>query len=249
MPKYVQVFGRLGNKTTDLKFFKHLVGTEYEIIVEPFCGSCAFSLNLFPDCEKYDYHFNDLDEDLFILLNNINEYLEFEKRIHEQFEEFRKENHEHFSHTWLNTVKNIDSKFTKIFVNKYFIRGSLFKHKTNFNVNPNHINIFDKATKTNVNYKQVMEMYKDNDKALLFLDPPYLFSNNSSYIPQADDTDSTDIIIYILEYLRVCKCHVILIINDLKILRYLFKDFIKSDYTRVYQLTSKKMKHIVITNY
>ena len=100
--------------------------------------------------------------------------------------------------------------------------------------------MFKKANKTNVNYKQVMEIYKDNDKALLFLDPPYLFSNNSSYIPQADDTDSTDIIIYILEYLRVCKCHVILIISDLKILRYLFKDFIKSDYTRVYQLTNKK---------
>ena len=157
-----------------------------------------------------------------------------EKRIHQQFEEFKQENHEHFSKTWLNTVKNIDSKFTKLFVNNFFIRGCWFKHKTNFNVNPNHINIFDKATKTNVNYKQVMEMYKDNDKALLFLDPPYLFSNNSSYIPQADETDSTDIIIYILEYLRVCKCHVILIINDLNILRYLFKDFIKSDYTRVY---------------
>ena len=84
---------------------------------------------------------------------------------------------------------------------------------------------------------------------LFFLDPPYLFSNNSSYCPQNTDTDMTDIVIYIHEYLQTCKCKVMMIINDLKLLRWIFKDNVKTQYNRTYQLSKKNMDHLVITNF
>ena len=59
----------------------------------------------------------------------------------------------------------------------------------------------------------------------------------------------TSILLDILELLKNAKCKVMLIINKLNILEYLFKDFIRGEYIRIYQNTKKKMKHLIITNY
>ena len=45
------------------------------------------------------------------------------------------------------------------------------------------------------------------------------------------------------------KCKIMLIINKLDILVYLFKDYIKGEYERIYQLSKKKAVHLIITNY
>ena len=84
-----------------------------------------------------------------------------------------------------------------------------------------------------------MEFCKNDENAFVCLDPPYLCSINSGYIPQNDRTDMTHIIVYIKEYLETCKCKVMLIINKLKLLEYLFEDFIKGSYNRIYQLSKK----------
>ena len=75
------------------------------------------------------------------------------------------------------------------------------------------------------------------------------FSDNSAYSSQTIETDMTKIIVDILEYLPVCKCKVMLIINKLHILSYLFEDFIKGEYIRTYQLSKKKAVHLIICNY
>ena len=85
-----------------------------------------------------------------------------------------------------------------------------------------------------------MVKYHDDDNAFVFLDPPYLFSDNSSYIPQNVENDMTDIVVYIHEFLKTCKCKVMLIINKLSLLEYLFKDYIKGEYLRIYQIGKKK---------
>ena len=72
-----------------------------------------------------------------------------------------------------------------------------------------------------------MELYKNVENAFVFWDPPYLFSDNSGYIPQNEETDMAHIIVYIKEYLETCKCKVMLIINKLNLFEYLFEDYIK----------------------
>ena len=94
-----------------------------------------------------------------------------------------------------------------------------------------------------------MEQYRWDEEAFVFLDPPYLFSDNSGYYPQNDDSDMTDIIVFILDFFASCSCKVMLIINDLKILRYVFRDHIKGDYMRTYQIGKKKARHLIIANY
>ena len=101
--------------------------------------------------------------------------------------------------------------------------------------------ILNNSKFTNEDYKTILEQYKNNEDAFIFLDPPYLFSDNTGYIPQSIDKDATYMLPYILEYLKSAKCKVMLIINKLGILEYLFKDFIKDEYRRVYQLSNKKV--------
>ena len=59
----------------------------------------------------------------------------------------------------------------------------------------------------------------------------------------------TQIVVDISEYLRVCKCKVMLVINKLNILSYLFSDYIKVEYEKIYQLGKKKAMHLIICNY
>ena len=61
------------------------------------------------------------------------------------------------------------------------------------------------------NYRDIFEQYEFNDKAFLFLDPPYLLSENSTYIQQDDEKDMTSILIDIFEFLKTCTCKVMLI--------------------------------------
>ena len=49
----------------------------------------------------------------------------------------------------------------------------------------------------------------------------------------------TQIVVDILEYLRVCKCKVMLVIR-LNILSYLFKDCIKGELEKIYQLSKEE---------
>ena len=40
-----------------------------------------------------------------------------------------------------------------------------------------------------------------------------------------------------------------LIINRINIIEWDFKDFVKGAYARIYQLSNKKMDHLIISNY
>jgi site-specific DNA-adenine methylase len=125
----------------------------------------------------------------------------------------------------------------------------MFKPLKNKNYDENEKQILINSLFTNNDYINIFNQYKDDDKAFLFIDPPYLFSDNSGYFPQNEKKDMTAIILDILELLKSGKCKVMLIINKLNILEYLFKDFIKGEYSKIYAITKKGMKHLIITNY
>ena len=145
---------------------------------------------------------------------------------------------------------DMDKHIHDYIINNIFVRGNMFKDIKNFdNFNQIEKNILDNALITNLDYTEVFKTYKDDPNAFLFLDPPYLFSDNSNYASQVRDTDMTQIIIDILEFIKYCKCKVMLIINKLNLLEYLFKDNIKGEYLRIYQISKKRAKHLVISNY
>ena len=166
-----------------------LLGTVGTTPTVPKGGSCAMTLTLFADHTKYRYHFNDLDPHLFAVLSNVNGYLEFKADVIQMYNDFNRDHsiestdrHPHLAKLWKSTAQSIDSPFTNFYVNEKFIRSALFKISKD-NPDMNHVAIFEKATKTHEDYKIVMEQYRWDEEAFVFLDPPYLFSDNSGYYP------------------------------------------------------------------
>ena len=90
-----------------------------------------------------------------------------------------------------------------------------------------------------------MNKYKDNNKAFIFLDPPYLISCNSFY---------QDAKLNIYEYLSIhtidkMKCKVLLCLEDNWIINLLFKKYITMKYDKIYQMTKKKTTHLIMDNF
>ena len=98
----------------------------------------------------------------------------------------------------------------------------------------------------------------------MFLDPPYMFSDNSGYekyfmddnnFDKKDFTinkyDSTKMIIDIYELFKdeKTKCKIMFIINKLYFIEWLFNGYIKGSYVKTYQVGKKKETLLIITNY
>ena len=104
----------------------------------------------------------------------------------------------------------------------------------------NHNNITlscDEAT-------NIIEKYKNDEDALIFMDPPYMLEYNKMY---------HDSRVNIYEYLynnqiSTYKAKTVLCLNDNWIIRLLFNTHIKESYKKLYQQSKKANTHIVITN-
>ena len=97
------------------------------------------------------------------------------------------------------------------------------------------------------------------------MDPPYVDSFNADYNSYAGKShdeemniiDNTQIYIDLLDVLKY-KCKVLISINDCALTRYLYKDYIKSNYNHIYQtahmknITDKKKRNtnvLIISNF
>lgn len=251
------IIQRLGNKESDIKFFIKYLPLDCKNIIEPFAGSFAVIRKVYNDYTKYNLFINDLDEDLYFIYTHIDEYIKEKNDLMELYKnnldsyintlEFPKKSTE-FKNDILKS--DINEIIKNQLINTFFIKGCMFKPIKSRLHNKIEYNILKNATITNDDYIECIEKFKDDENAFIFLDPPYLFSNNSSYIPCKDTKhDTTFILIVLLDYFKRCKCKLMLVINKLDIISYLFKDYIKDEYEKVYQITKKKMTHLIITNY
>ncbi len=253
---YIKFFGsRLGCKLNDIKFFKNLLpnNNDIEIICEPYAGSFALLRSFYKDTNKV-MHVNDNDQLLIDMLslvknspndiiNSINIWNEFVAVTEPSKIKYQK----------LKTLKVTNDIIKNYFMANYRIRGIYKKCPVDI---PVFAEFVKKLTITNKDANDIFEQYKNNKKAFLFLDPPYLDSDNTTYKGQnkhSDDKrtlkDNTKIYIDCLNFIKAAKCKIMLIVNANAITEYLFKDFIKGYYTKIYQLTKNKTSHFVITNY
>jgi site-specific DNA-adenine methylase len=205
MVKPINIILRTGNKQNDIKFFKHLLPLDVNTVVEPFGGSFSVIKHFYMDVNKYKFHINDLDETLHYVYNNFNDLILLNKQLNEEYNKhlLQTQGHNKDKHMKLYAQNlNINDKLKAYMMDKYFIRGNLYRCSQSTNYNTNEIIILQTATITNYNYKTIFDQYHDDDNAFLCLDPPYLFSDNSSYSPQRQDTDMTSILVYILDLLN-----------------------------------------------
>ena len=248
MVKSINIIRRIGSKQNDIKYFSNLLPLDVETVVEPFGGSFAVSKFFYKDINKYKFHINDLDESLFYIYTHYQEYLQHLTTINDLYDTLDCEYKGKQLKVCIDEL-NINYNFKRYIINNFIIRGVMFKPLNNKNFDENEKQILNNSLFTNEDYMNIFNKYKDDDKAFLFLDPPYLFSDNSNYIPQNVDNDMTMILVDILNFIETCKCKVMLVINKLNIIEYVFKNYIKGEYFKTYQLSKNKMKHLMITNY
>lgn len=100
-----------------------------------------------------------------------------------------------------------------------------------------------------LDFKNVLEQYKNDDGAFIFLDPPYS-DLKSMYV---DNVDFAEMFEAILHHLKESKAKILMILGDGDLERELFSNFVVEDYTYSYEFygkaTNNKRKHLIIRNY
>ena len=246
-----------GNKYKEQKKIIEIIKpyiTDKTIFIDAMCGSCSISFNLSLLQPDIKYIINDLDHHRIEFYKNMrdetkrNELYELEKEIKEKGKEFY----------------NLIVKTDKTSYNSYVI-GKRIKAQIEglFPINreiklkeitPDWIDFYNKVEMNNKDYKEIIEEYKDNKDAIIYLDPPYLNSWNTQYSAYSDKSiitddkifikDNTQIYIDILEILKNSKCSIFISINSNAITKYLYKEYIIDEYNVKYEGTIKNNKEI-----
>lgn len=254
-----------GGKSKDLKDIQKWVNLEgCDTICEPFCGSCAFSIYSKHDIKKF--LLTDVDKFLIGFVEDVkngklNEYLEF---IKEHINEYCVDNKP--TKKWYELRKQkIKTKYEDYLLRRMSIMRSGImavnykeKNRTLEKVLTKNCDIEKYEYVSNFfankqcivrceNYKQIFDEVMNKKNVFVFLDPPYLVSFNKSY----DDNgrDLGEIYIDILDLLKNAKCKILYIINKNAITSYIFKDFIKGEYVKRYDVSHIRTIHLIITNY
>lgn len=228
--------------------------TNIKFIIEPYCGSSAFS---------YYIWLNNKDNDLTYVLNDNNKMLIDLYNISKSPEKFEilynsiidiqraTTNKQLYDKVFKNSVEDLASW---IYVNKvYCIRAGLYPLKKtyteeSFNAFKNAPIIeFLRNAKIIISDKEAIEVYneyKGNDKALIFLDPPYLVSCNSFY-----NNPKVNVYEYLFDNeIMKEKALIVLCLENIWIIKLLFKGKKMITYDKTYSSSKKKTEHVIIIN-
>jgi site-specific DNA-adenine methylase len=248
--------GYFGNKRQEVDKIYEIIKDEinkYKIIVEPFCGSSAFSYYIWLNNKdlKMKYILNDNNENLIKLYNIAKD----DNKLNELYFDLR---------DIYKSIKNKDDYMKVVeksnngdfnawfYVNKIFnIRPGLYNGTSKIDKFDSVLNapIIEFLRNSNIEILckdaiEVYDEYKSNKKALIFLDPPYLVSNNTWYKNPS---------INIYEYLcnndiNKEKAFIILCLEYMWIIKLLFKDKKIIKYDKKYETTKKYTDHVIILN-
>ena len=256
------IFFYYGNKRCEVEnLYAHLNLEDITTIVEPCCGSSAVSYYISTKHpKKFKYILNDTDETLlkiYKLLMNPEESKKMEIEINKTIDTFNKcKTDAERKEIWDPLYKQKDNINAYIFTRKYAsIAGRLMpliertKQLKKFVLSDYPIYNFLNTENVIISNKldiDIVKEYKNDSNSLIFLDPPYICTNNSWY-------STHDMNIY--EYLynnniNTFDCKIYLILEKIWIIELLFKsNNIISNYNKLYVPGNKKTNHIIITKY
>jgi site-specific DNA-adenine methylase len=221
---------------------------KYNNIIEPFCGSCAFSVfmsKLYP--LKFKYILNDLDTRLIELLN-----LSRDKVALEEFLIILNNNVIGLNKIKYKEIIKTDTLLGYVMKRLiYTITPGLFpldyKEKVYTFDNLDIVKFMrtENITLSSVDGLDIVNQYKYVENTFIFLDPPYLLSNNEFYKMKKG--------VNIYEYLTIngmndFKSWLLLVIERNWITGYIFKDYIKEEWNKNYEMSKKKTTHIIVSN-
>ena len=260
-------FGYNGNKREEAEKLYNLFKLDnVKTIIEPYCGSCAISYYISKlNPKKFKYILNDYNKSLIEILKIIKD----DKKT----EELENIINNHVIE--MNKLKDFDER--KIYYNKLVksntITGYLFGNKY-YQIRPNlcpkrldkHNNLYDLSPfyfkqypiyeffKTedieiyNIDGKDIYTKYKNDKSVLIFLDPPYMATNNEFY-NNGGGIGNMNIYEYLNENsINKEKAKIYMILENMWIMLLLFKKYIIETNDKLYQTSKKQTSHITISN-
>ncbi len=167
----------------------------------------------------------------------------------------------------LNEIaKDINKEKYNIIIKEKSLIAWIIKNKI-YNIRPGLYPVRERATQYNFDYLEscpivgflrtekiifknidgiiLVNKYKNNDKAFIFLDPPYLKSCNDFYLDA-----STNVYEFLYHNkINTFKSYLCLCLEDNWIIKLLFNGFIIDTYAKKYESGKKRTTtHIIITN-
>lgn len=242
-----------GNKRGEMKTIKYFVDlTNIENIIEPFCGSSAFSFYIWLENQdkNINYYLNDND----ILTHGIYDFIkkktkeEIENEVNEMLKDFTQEKFKEV----IAKKKNKTMMENLCFVLCSRGQMSIYKKREKYKLNKNQIKFIEFIKLNNVNiinkdWREIYENHKDNEKSFVFFDPPYILSYNLFYNDLKTDINPYEY--FWINDLNNQKCKIMFVLEKIWFINLLFKNNIKYEYEKIYQARKRKTQHLIITNY
>ena len=253
------IFSYTGNKRTETKDIINNISniTDYKNIVEAFCGTSAISFHIWQLYkDKFNYYLNDND-------NKLIEIYELLKtvpldEISSQLKTINKEINE--SPEPKNFYNNIHHKqrniYDYIYTRKYYnIRPGLYRNNKNIKslTENKNLNLFIEFIKSPYVYitcddwTNCYDKYKNNDKSIILLDPPYITTCNDLY--HSPNTNLYEN--FFNNPIENFKASIFLILENVWLIKLFFRTSkILFEYDKYYGNNQKARKttHIIISN-
>ncbi|NLY61743.1 MAG: DNA adenine methylase [Clostridiales bacterium] len=248
-----------GGKKREIPYFLPYIPDNFKIYIEPFFGGGALFWHLRPESAII----NDINEDLMNFYRVLRNNYDSLKNILLNYE-FSKDFFDKLVDKLNNKEYSCPIERAAIF---YYLNKTSFSGKWRVNreghynntwgnyKRPNYKKLDRKYSELlkgvsiqNTDYTHLMEEYKSNSDAFIFLDPPYL-NCDAMYTANQDFINIYD---YIYNYMANCESKVMLIVKGDKYITNLFEKYIIDTYTVNYSHNAKsqtKNKHLIITNY
>lgn len=259
-------FAYSGNKRSEVEqIVNHIDLNGIGTIIEPFCGTCAFSYyisTLYP--KKYKYILNDYNKYIVELLNIARDKDKL-KKLNDDIKNICFKNDVFIDkETYKKETYNKKTLLSYIISNKYFtIRSGLYpKYPTNVK---NNLNLEDcpivkflrdeDVEISGVDGIEIIEEFKNFDDCFIFLDPPYMLSMNSFYNEEFTENNKHKKYLNVYEYLynnniKKFNSNIFLVLEDIWIVRLLFDQFKNNfiQYKKKYQTSKRDSYHLLIKN-
>lgn len=247
------------NKISELEaIYKCLPNmNDVDVIIEPFCGSCAITRNM-EGTENKTLIMNDIDKQLMNFLSVV---------IHE---DAGKQLFEEASIIYDGIIENelIKQEYRKkakthtVTLTDYYLINKYFRNRYGFRKGEKQsyedvrmiCDFFRKCRLVTSDYTSIFQEHGQNDRCLMIIDPPYLDSYNANYsgydesFENCSIKDNTKIYVDLVKQLEQPN-KILIIINENALTRFLFAKYIKSSYDKTYQYKKTKTKHLILTNY
>lgn len=235
-----------GNKYLECKkFFNDFDFTKYDIIVEPFCGIFGFSRYAYEKGFKGEFYLNDLSTDLINVLNELKEDdSKFINNIENELSKYKIDKDLSYDKNKTYALSRIcQSRSERLCsIDKGYTKIKNYKNKKT-----QYDDFFKKVELFNMKSTKFIEQLPKDKKILIFYDPPYFNSSNTTYSlyleKDADGyADVTTLYLNIYENFNNINHDQILIINHIEILHKIFKKYFVSSISGKYQNSKKNLK-------